>query len=328
MILVRAPFRIPLGGGGTDLPSYYSRFGGELISMAIDKYVYININRPPVDNLIRLKYSESETVNSLNDIRHELIREALRATNVKNKIEISSMADAPSGTGLGSSGAFLVALLKGLHTLKNESITTQELAEEACKIEMLRLKKPVGKQDQYLAAFGGITHMQISPAGIVKVSRIPLDEIIIRSLEENILVFYTGIRRKAEDILKHQNKSVSANKKAIVSNMHNIKKIGQEITRSVKKGDLQTIGKLLNEHWVSKRSLSKSISNPIIDQWYESAISAGALGGKLMGAGGGGFFMFCCPGNKTQLRTAMKKHGLVEVFFRIDREGSKVIANF
>ncbi len=328
MIVVRTPFRIPLGGGGTDLPSYYRQFGGELVSVAIDKYIYISINRPALDQSIKLKYSISEEVDDVNKIQNEYAREALKSTGITNQIEIHSMADLGSGTGLGSSGSYLVGLLKALHTIKNESISTPDLAEEACKIEIETLKKPVGKQDQYLAAFGGITHLKIDKAGKVTPRQLNISADKRRELENCLLMFYTGIRRNAGDILKHQSKSLVQKKKDTVENMHQIKKIGIEITQSLESGDIEKFGTLMDFHWQAKRELSTAVSNSNIDKWYQKARLAGAIGGKIMGAGGGGFFLFCCPGDKHKLREAMREEGLTEMFFHFDMEGAKVIADF
>ena len=195
MILVRAPFRVPIGGGGTDLPSYYSKFGGEFISASINRYMFITINRPIVDKLIRVKYTQTEIVTSVKEVRHDLVREALRLTKIKDSIEINSFADLPAGVGMGSSGSYLVALLKALHTLKREHVSDQNLAEEACRIEINKLKRFVGKQDQYIAAFGGITKFKINKNGDVKIRPLPLSASFIRDLENSLLIFYTGIRR-------------------------------------------------------------------------------------------------------------------------------------
>lgn len=327
MIIVRAPFRIPLGGGGTDLPSFYSQYSGDLVSVAVDKYMYVSVNRPMVDKLIRVRYSQTETVDQVSKIKHELVREALRLTKIRENIEIHSMADLPSGTGMGSSGSYLVALLKALHTLNQEAVDTADLAEEACEIEIERLKKPVGKQDQYLAAFGGITHLEIDKDGQVKVDRLLIDKDKARELENSLLVFYTGLRRSSGKILKHQDEATKDKKKATSSHLVKIKEIGQEVLGAIKKGDINKFGALLDFHWQYKKKLSQAISSSQVDVWYEKARLAGALGGKLMGAGGGGFFVFCCPGDKKNLRQAMKEEGLEEMFINFDYQGVKVVAD-
>lgn len=327
MIFVRAPFRIPLGGGGTDLPSYYSKFGGQLISAAINKYMYVTVNRPIVDKLIRVKYTKTEIVENVKQVDHELVKEALKITNIKDSIEINSIADVPAGTGMGSSGSYLVALLKALHTINREDISTKQIAEEACRIEIEKLKRPVGKQDQYMAAFGGVTKLLISKTGRVNVKRIGLSSDFLRDMENNLLVFYTGIRREGKQILKNQSKATSNNNRRVVENLHIIKAIGLKIEKALIEGEIETFGKLMHEHWMSKKQLSSAVSTSRIDKLYNLGIENGALGGKIMGAGGGGFLMFCCPGDKKSLRNEMRRQGLSELIFNFDMEGVKVVAN-
>lgn len=327
MIIVRAPFRIPLGGGGTDLPSYYSKFGGSLFSAAINRYMFVSVNRPLVDKLIRVKYTETEIVDNVDQVKHNLVREALRQTGFTDSIEINSIADLSAGSGMGSSGSYLVGLLKALHTLKRENLSTQALAEEACKIEIEILKKPIGKQDQYLAAFGGITKLEIDKKGLVKVSPVPLSLAALRELENSMLVFYTGIRREGREILTKQNKATKQNDQGVINNLHLIKQIGFKIEKALIRGDLVSFGKLLHQHWMSKQKLSKSVSSTKINRLYKMGIKAGCLGGKIMGAGGGGFLMFCCPGDKTKVRKAMSDQGLPELFFHFDLDGAKVLVD-
>lgn len=328
MIITRAPFRIPLGGGGTDLPSYFSRYGGKLISVAIDKYIATTVNRPVTDNLIRLKYSQSETVESLTQIQHHSIKEALKLTGISSGIELSFIADIPAETGMGSSGVFLVSLLKALHSFKKEETTATQIAEEACYIEINKLKAPVGKQDQYMAAVGGITQLIINKKGRVEVVHPTITQSAIEDLEDSLLLFFTGIHRSSSEILKSQNKSTQNGDKKVLESLHFIKEIGEEITRALKKGDINKFGKLLNTHWEYKLKLSGKVSNDNINQWYHKGIEAGSLGGKLIGAGGGGFLLFCCPGDKKDLRKAMAQEGLREVFFHFDFDGVKILANF
>src|SRR3989344_3668649 len=328
MIITRAPFRIPLGGGGTDLPSYYKKFGGKLISVAIDKYIVTTINHPVTDNLIRLKYSKSETVKSINQIKHPLIREALNLTGIKNGIEISFIADIPAGTGMGSSGTFLVSMLKGLHAFRKDEVKIKNIAEQACDIEINRLKNPVGKQDQYLAAFGGVTQLTINKKGFVMVEQPVIPSAVIEDLDNSLLLFFTCIKRSSSEVLTLQNNSTKSGDKKVLDSLHFIKQIGDDITKSLKKGDINSFGKLINTHWEYKQQLSGKISSDKINRWYQKGIEAGALGGKLIGAGGGGFLLFCCPGDKTNLRAAMAKEGLNEVFFHFDFEGVKLLANF
>lgn len=328
MILVRAPFRIPLGGGGTDLPSYYSKFGGSLISVAINKYMIVSANRPVIDDLIRLKYSTSETVKKINQIQHPLVKEALKLTKVNKAVELSWIADVPHGTGMGSSGSFLVATLKALHTLGGQEVTAQQIAEEACHIEMDILKSSVGKQDQYMAAFGGLTQLEIDRRGRVEVSKPKVSLEILRDLESSFVLFYTGISRSSHKVLSRQNKSTNKGDKKVINSLHYIKEIGQNISRSIIKGNISQVGKLMDIHWQYKRQLSQNVSNDKINKWYQLGKDAGALGGKIMGAGGGGFLLFCCPGDKKDIRRVMKKEGLRELFVNFDTEGVKVLVNF
>ncbi len=325
MIITRTPMRVPLGGGGTDLPSYYRRFGGSLVSAAIDKYMYIDLNRPAIDPNIRLKYSKTEIVADLSELQHGLAREALRMTGVTSQVEISSMADFPSGTGMGSSGSYAVGLLKALHTLQRQAIGAQALAEEACHIEIDLLGRPIGKQDQYVAAFGGFVCMDIERDGEVRVEPLGLSFDTTKELENDVLLYYTGTNRDGLDILAGQNSATERDEAAVVRNLHEIKEIGQEIRRVLRAGDVAAFGRLLDDHWRTKKKLSHEISNPRIDRWYDMARDNGALGGKIMGAGGGGFFLFCVPGNKAPVRKTFAEEGLIELNYRFDFDGSKVL---
>ena len=327
MIITRTPFRVPLGGGGTDLPSYYSKYGGFIFSAAIDKYMFISINQPVVDDLIRIKYSKSETVASVDEVQHEIVREALRYLGLKKAIEVVSMADVPAGTGLGSSGAYTVGLLNGLHTLKRDSLTLQDLAEEACRIEIDILKKPIGKHDQYLAAFGGLTCLEIEKDGKVSVCSGNISHNTMDELEKNILLFFTGISRDANDILSSQSKATENEDNQVVDTLHRIKEIGYQIKEALEDGNLAKFGYLLDKHWKTKKNLSGKVSDSRTDKLYEKAKENGAIGGKIMGAGGGGFFMFYCEEHRNRLRKAMTEEGLREMRFRFDFEGSKVLVN-
>ncbi len=328
MIISRAPFRIPLGGGGTDLPSYYTKYGGKLISVAIDKYVATIVNRPVTDDLIRLKYSESEIVKSLDEVQHHLIKPVLKFVGITKAIELSFIADIPAGTGMGSSSSFLVSMLKGLHMFKREEVTATQIAEEACHIEIDLLKNPAGKQDQYMAAFGGIKQLIIDKKGHVEVVAPIIAQSTIEDLEDSLLLFYTGIHRTSKEILKSQNNSTINGDKKVLESLHFIKEIGEEIAKVLEKGNIHKFGMLLNTHWEYKLKLSDKISNIKINSWYQKGIESGALGGKLIGAGGGGFLLFCCPGDKNPLRKAMQEEGLREVFFHFDFDGVKLLANF
>jgi D-glycero-alpha-D-manno-heptose-7-phosphate kinase len=325
MIITRTPFRVTLGGGGTDLPSFYQEHGGFILAAAIDKYMFLNVNAPIVDDKIRVRYTNSEMVDHVDDVKHTLAREALRHFGVTRGIEIVSIADIPAGTGLGSSSSYLVGLLNALHTLLQDQATPQKLAEEACRIELEVLKKPIGKQDQYMAAFGGLTALDIDPDGRVCVTRLDLDVDLMESLEHNILMFYTNEMRDATAILKKQDSATRTKDKTVVKSLHEIKDIGLEISDAISKGNLRRFGELLDVHWQSKKRLAEGISNPQIDAWYELAKQNGAIGGKISGAGGGGFLMLYCEENKPRLREALRAAGLRELKFRFDFEGSKVV---
>ncbi|MFH0931038.1 MAG: hypothetical protein V1890_03765 [Candidatus Zixiibacteriota bacterium] len=326
MIVTRTPLRIPLGGGGTDLPSYYTQYGGFLISAAIDKYIYVTLNKR-FEKTIRVSYSLTEIVDSVEEIKHPIVREALKLLKIDSGIEITSIADVPSNTGLGTSSAFTVGLLNALHTYKNEKVNAKDLAEEACYIEIELLKEPIGKQDQYLAAFGGIICLDIDRLGTVRVLPLKLSEDALDQLESNTLIFYTGIKRSASEVLGSQSKGASLNENKVIQGMHEIKKIGLEIKECFEKEDLERFGNLLDLHWQSKKTLSDKMTQERIDQWYEIAKKNGALGGKLMGAGGGGFFMFYCNNGKNGLRKTMEQENLKEMRFRLEFEGSKVLIN-
>jgi D-glycero-alpha-D-manno-heptose-7-phosphate kinase len=325
MIITRTPFRVTLGGGGTDLPSFYREHGGFVLAAAIDKYMYLNVNTPIVDDKIRVRYTGSEMVDHVDDVQHTLVREALRHFGISNGIEIVSVADIPAGTGLGSSSSYLVGLLNGLHALLQDQATPQRLAEEACHIELEVLNKPIGKQDQYMAAFGGLAALDISPDGSVCLTRLDLDLDLLESLEHNILMFFTNEMRDATAILKKQDEATRTKDETVVKSLREIKDIGLEISEAISKGNLRRFGELLDVHWKSKKRLSKGISNPQIDAWYELAKQNGAIGGKISGAGGGGFLMLYCEENKPRLRDAMRGTGLRELKFRFDFEGSKVV---
>ena len=325
MILTRTPFRITLGGGGTDLPSFYQEHGGFILAVAIDKYMFVNVNTPIVDDKIRVRYTSSEIVNHVDEVQHTLAREALRYFGISNGIEIVSIADIPSGTGLGSSSSYLVGLLNALHTLTQDQATPQKLAEEACHIELDILNKPIGKQDQYMAAFGGLTALDITPDGKVCVTRLDLDVDLVERLENNILMFYTHEMRDATAILKKQDDATRTRDHTVVKSLREIKDIGLEISGAISDGNLRRFGELLDVHWEAKKRLSEGISNPQIDAWYELAKQNGAVGGKISGAGGGGFLMLYCEESKARLREAMRAVGLRELKFRFDFEGSKVV---
>lgn len=333
MIIVRAPMRIPIGGGGTDLPSYYSQFEGEWISAALNKYTYVVVNKT-FDQKIKLKYSKSEEVDDVSQIEHPIFRECLKLLGINGGVEIVSIADMPSNTGLGTSSSFTVALLTALHTfLRNEKKkdipTRQEIAEQACHVAMDILKEPSGKQDEYAAAFGGLNVFHADKEGNVKVSPFFPIHINFGSLEElnhNLLMFYTGIRRESRDALSIQQNATQSGDQDMINNLHRVKEIGKEIRLALEKNDFNKFGQLMDLHWQEKVK-RKGTSDPQINQWYELAKQNGALGGKLMGAGGGGFFLFYVPENKDNFRKAMSQAGLQEIFFNIDLDGVKVISD-
>ena len=325
MIIARSPMRISLGGGGTDLPSYYEEHGGFLIAAAIDKYVYLTLHQTFVEELI-LKYSKLEYVSQDAEIEHPIIRETFKFLDVNpSYLEIASMADIPAGTGLGSSGSFTTALLKILHTHKKNLVYKTELAEQACHIEIDRLGEPIGKQDQYIAAVGGITCFDFEKSGEVKCSPLKLDEETLFNLEDNLLLFFTGYSRSASKILKEQDDKSKTNDADITNNLHFVKELGLKSKAALEAGDLREFANLMNVHWENKKKRSKNMSNSHIDDWYQLALKNGALGGKMIGAGGGGFLMFYSE-DKMTLRHAMRKAGLQEVRFQFDFHGTHVVA--
>jgi D-glycero-alpha-D-manno-heptose-7-phosphate kinase len=324
MIMTRSPLRISLGGGGTDLPSYYEEHSGFLVAAAIDKYVYILLHRRFVSRIL-LKYSQMEEVERIEEIKHPLIREALQLLGWEDlRLEITSMADIPAGTGLGSSGSFTTALLKALHTQVKNLIHARELAEQACKIEIDVLREPIGKQDQYIAAFGGLTCFRFLPNGEVEAWPLKISQRTLYDMEDHLLLFFTGYTRAAGEILKEQDVRSKRNDTGMIANLHFVKQLGREIKEALEGGDLQRFGELMNNHWEYKKGRSKSMSNDRIDHWYNLARSNGALGGKLIGAGGGGFLMFLCQ-EGSRVRQLLTEEGLEEVRFRFDFEGTKVI---
>lgn len=324
MIIARSPLRISLGGGGTDLPSYYREFGGFLIAAAIDKAVYVTVHRTFLDECV-IRYSRIERVPSPREVQHPIVREAMQLLGIhEHNVEVTSMADIPAGTGLGSSGSFGTALLKALHRFRNRVITQAELAEAACHIEIDRLHEPVGKQDQYVAAFGGVNVYEFHPDDTVRVTPLALSEDTLREFEVRVLLFSTGIVRQAPEILKDQDDKTKDRSPEMIANLHHIKQLGHESRAVLEAGKLDAYGELLHEHWQHKRRRSKSISNPRIDHWYEVARSNGALGGKLIGAGGGGFLMFLAD-HPTRLRRAMTGEGLSELRFAFDYEGTRIL---
>jgi D-glycero-alpha-D-manno-heptose-7-phosphate kinase len=325
MIITRSPLRLSLGGGGTDLPSYYRKHGGFLIAAAIDKYVYITVHHTFNEEII-LKYSSLEKAKCVDDIQHPIVREALRLVDLPDtRIEITSMADIPAGTGLGSSGSFTTALLKALHTHKKNLVHPSELAAQACEIEIDRLQEPIGKQDQYIAAYGGINCFRFLPDDRVEAFPLRISTETLHNLEDNLILFFTGFARSASSILKDQDTKSREDDQRMIDNLHFVKELGVKSQTALEAGDLDEFAELMNTHWEYKKQRSGTMSNTAIDEWYGLARANGALSGKLIGAGGGGFLMFYSQ-DKIRLRHAMTTAGLREVRFRFDFEGTKIVA--
>jgi D-glycero-alpha-D-manno-heptose-7-phosphate kinase len=324
VIMTRSPLRISLGGGGTDLPSYYREHGGFVVAAAVDKYLYIMTHTRSVPRIL-LKYSQMEEVESVDAIKHPLIREALRLLDWKDpRLEINSMADIPAGTGMGSSGSFTTALLKALHVHRKHLVHPREIAEQACKIEIDILQEPVGKQDQYIAAFGGITCFRFFPDGKVDAWPLKISQNTLYDLEDHLLLFFTGYTRSAGEILKDQDTRSKKNERSMIANLHFVKQIGSDVMDALEAGNVERFGELMNIHWEHKKKRSPAMSNDRINHWYDLAMQAGARGGKLIGAGGGGYLMFLCE-ERSCVRQVMADQGLEEVRFRFDFEGTKVV---
>ncbi len=331
MIITRTPFRVTLGGGGTDLPSYYEKHGGFIFAMGIDKYMYVMTNPPGVDRKIRLHYTQSEVVDHVSQIRHELAREALRFHGIEDGMEIASMADLPAGTGVGSSSAYLVGLLLALHQYRRDFVALKRLAEEACHIELNVLKKPIGKQDQYMAAFGGLTVLEITRTGAVDVRQVSLRESAITELVDHTHIYYTGLNRNALDVLEDQNAAMNAHAEArapVENSLNGIKELGYQILDAIEHENFDDWGCLLHQHWEHKRRMSAKISASAWDAVYdETRQRFGVLGGKIIGAGGGGFLMLYCPSGGRALEAFMASRGMPRLYYDVEREGAKTVAN-
>ena len=324
MIITRSPLRITLGGGGTDLPSYYRSHGGFLVAAAIDQYVYVTVTRPFTPGIF-LKYSQLEHVDRVDDVRHPIIREAIRMLEFRTpQVEITTLADIPAGTGLGSSGSFTTALLRALYAHRRRMLLPEQLAEAACDIELNRLGQPVGKQDQYIAAYGGLTCFTFTSDDRVEATPLAIPVQSIFDLEDNLLLFFTGFSRSAGDLLADQNVRTVNQDDGMLDNLHSVKELGLLSKSALERGDLRLFAELMNEQWERKKGRSDGVTNASIDEWYELGRQHGALGGKLVGAGGGGFLLFYAEEHR-RLRSAMATAGLTEVRFRFDFEGTKVL---
>lgn len=331
MIVTRTPFRVTLGGGGTDLPSYYSRHGGFIFAMGLDKYMYVMVNRPVVGRVIRLHYSQAEVVNHVDELRHELAREALRAHGVEHSFEVGSIADLPAGTGLGSSSCYLVGLLNAMHHDRRDYVPLQQLAEEACHIELDILKQPIGKQDQYMAAYGGLTVLEIGPDGGVRVRQLAPSSGDIAEFVAHTHIYYTGAQRDAREVLSDQNeamqKSGGVDRSRVADSLHRIKDLGRLILEAIEGSNFDRWGQLLDEHWQAKKRLSNKISLSAVDEIYDDVRARfGVLGGKIIGAGGGGFLMLYCPKQHAALERYMDGRGMPRMHYTIEPEGTKVVA--
>lgn len=327
MIMTRTPFRIPLGGGSTDLKSYYEKHGGFIFSVTINLYMYVGVNRPPIDDLIRLKYHDNETVKSPHELKHRLAKAALLRTGIDRMVEISSKSDVPNGAGLGSSGTYIVGLLNALYSLKGENVSRRQLAEEAYEITN-ELGLPDGKQDPYAVSFGNFSVFKIDTDGKVEVHNADISRKTQERFEKQALLFYTGVTRTSEDLLNEQHQKIKRNERDALELKHQIKRIGREIHQAFETDDLDTFGYLMDEHWRIKKSMSNKMSNSIFDEVYKKAKKAGAYGGKILGAGGGGFFLIYCPeGAEDFVRKVFEKYKMREVPIRVDSGGTQILVN-
>ncbi len=321
MIIVQTPLRISFFGGGTDFPTYYRAEGGGVLSSAVDKYIFVIIKQR-FDDRLRIGYTRTEIVDRVEDIQHELIREALRVAGVFKGVEITTMGDIPAGSGLGSSSAVTVGALHAIYSYRNELISAARLAQEACEIEIERLGKPIGVQDQYIAAYGGLRFFEFARGGEIHEERIDLEPMLERRFNESLLLFYTGVTRDAGDILSEQKENINNN----IATLRAIKEIAYTAREALCSGDIDQIGHLLHESWQLKKKLASNITNGTFDKWYLAARAAGALGGKITGAGGGGFLLLYTPYDK---RAAVREalHDLRELPFQLEPDGSKIIFN-
>ena len=317
-----------LGGGGTDLAAFYGRHGGYILALGIDKYMYVALNVPWADRKVRLHYTQSEVTDRVRDLRHDLAREALLAHGIEDAIEVASLADLPAGTGLGSSSCYLVGLLNAIRTYLARPTTFEDLADEACVIELETLKKSIGKQDQYMAAAGGLTELHIDRDGKVRVERLQLPGYAIADLVAKTHLYYTNVQRSTSDILVEQSTALHDDDAMTTDAMLRIREIGSAIGEAICNCDFDRFGQLMHEHWLLKKRLSDKVTFPEIDELYEYVRSEfGVTGGKVAGAGGGGFLMLYCPNNGARLTEFMEQRGFPRLTYNAEFEGSKIIAN-
>ncbi len=331
MIVTRTPFRVTLGGGGTDLPSYYSQHGGFIFAMGLDKYMYVVVNRPVVGHHVRLHYSHAEVVEHVHQLKHELAREALKAHGIEDTFEVASIADLPAGSGVGSSSCYLVGLLNALHHDRRHYVPLQTLAEEACHIELDILKEGIGKQDQYMAAYGGLTVLDIANDGRVAVRQLAPSSSDIAEFVSHTHIYYTGAQRDAREVLADQNVAMqrkeSVDHARVADSLHRIKELGCRILEAIESSNFDRWGQLLDDHWQSKKKLSKKITWSRVDEIYDEVRRRfGILGGKIIGAGGGGFLMLYSPKQHAALEKYMADCGMPRMHYTIEPEGTKVVA--
>lgn len=323
MIITQTPLRISFAGGGTDIPQFYREHGGCVLNAAIDKYIYV-IVKERFDDLIYVNYSKKEIVESVDDLRHELVREAMRLTGVEKGVEITTLADVPSaGSGLGSSSTVTVGLLNALYAYQGMNVSAEQLAREACQIEIQILKKPIGKQDQYIAAYGSLRRFTFHPDETVEMQPVPLSEQRCRDLQQNLMLFYTGIARRAETVLSKQIENIPRREEPLLAMKEQVDQLWEALQNGSR---LDAVGHILHEGWMYKKSLANAISNPYIDELYDRARQAGAIGGKVAGAGGGGFLLLYVPLERQEaVRQALSD--LRELPFAFSRDGSKITFN-
>jgi D-glycero-alpha-D-manno-heptose-7-phosphate kinase len=323
MIITQTPIRVSFLGGGTDFPDYFEREGGCVLSTTIDKYIFVII-KERFDDLIRVGYTKTEIVERVGQVQHELVREALRKTGIIQRVEIATMADIPSeGSGLGASSAVTVGLLNAMYAYLGEVAPAEQLAREACQIEIETLGRPIGMQDQYIAAYGGLRFITFNNGGSVQVEPLRVSDAVRRRFGQNLLLFFTGMTRQASDILTEQKAHIAER----LDVLGELKKLAMVSRACLEAGDIDGLGELLHQGWMLKKQMASQISNDTIDEMYQAARRAGALGGKVAGAGGGGFMLLYCPWERQEdLRATL--HGLRELPFRLERYGSKVMFNY